>query len=256
MTKRTVVGFLIAHGIAGTMILAGIAGAAAAEIKVFSTGAFKEALGVLAPTFGKSSGHSVVTIPGSTDEIIKRLSAGETLDVVIAPIPLVEQMMLRGVLIPDSRVDVAKSGIGVAARMGAPRLDIGSSEAFKKTLLDAKSIVLSAGVSGVYLNGLFRKWGIADQIRSKSITLPGAVPVAAALVRGEVEIGFLQVSELLPVKGIQFLGPLPADIQEMTVVAAVLSKTLGAADAAKAFARFLKSPEASLVVKKTGLEPD
>jgi molybdate transport system substrate-binding protein len=256
MTKRALVGFLGRLGVASTMMLAGIASAAAAEIKVFSTGAFKEALGVLAPTFEKSSGHTVVAIPGSTDEIIKRLSAGETLDIVIAPVPLIDQMVQRGVLIPDSRVDVAKSGIGVAARMGTPRIDISTSEAFKKALLEAKSIVLSAGVSGIYLNGLFRKWGIADQIRSKSITLPGAVPVADALVRGESEIGFLQVSELLPVKGIQFLGPLPADIQEMTVVTAALSKTAVAADAAKTFVKFLKSPEALLVVTKTGLEPD
>jgi molybdate transport system substrate-binding protein len=256
MTKRTVVGFLIGLGVASAMMLAEIASAAAAEIKVFSTGAFKEALGVLAPTFEKLSGHTVVAIPSSTDEIIKRISAGETLDIVIAPVPLIDQMMQRGVLIPDSRVDVAKSGIGVAARMGAARIDISTSEAFKKALLEANSIVLSAGVSGVYLNGLFRKWGIADQIRSKSITLPGAVPVANALVRGEAEIGFLQVSELLPVKGIQFLGSLPADIQEMTVVTAALSKTMGAAAAAKAFVKFLKSPEASPVVKKTGLEPD
>jgi molybdate transport system substrate-binding protein len=256
MTKRMIAGFSIGLGVAGAIMLAGIASAAAAEIKVFSTGAFKEALGALAPTFEKSSGHTVVAIPGNTEEIIKRLSAGETLDIVIAPVPLIDQMMQRGVLIPESRVDVAKSGIGVAARMGTPRIDISSGDAFKKALLEAKSIVLSAGVSGVYLNGLFRKWGIAEQIRSKSITLPGAVPVADALVRGDFEIGFLQVSELLPVKGIQFVGPLPADIQEMTPITAALSKTMSAEDAAKAFVKFLKSPAASLVVRKTGLEPD
>jgi len=254
MIRKTMVGALIGLAAAGALLRAGAANAD--DIKVFSTGAFKEALSLLAPTFEKASGHRVTVIPGSTDEIIKRVSASEPLDVVIAPVPLIDQMMRRGVLMPDSRVEVAKSGIGVAARIGAPRIDISSSEAFRKALLEAQSIVLSAGVSGVYLNGLFRKWGIAGQIASKSMTLPGAVPVADALVRGEAEIGFLQVSELLPVKGIQFLGPLPADIQEMTVVTAALSKTLGATDAAKAFVKFLKSPEASLVVKRTGLEPD
>jgi molybdate transport system substrate-binding protein len=218
MMKRTVVGLLVGLGAASAMMTAELANADAAEIKVFSTGAFKEALVALPPIFEQSSGHTVTAVPGSTDEIIKRLGAGEPLDIVIAPVPLIDQMMQRGVLIPDSRVDVAKSGIGVAARMRAPKIDISTSEAFKKALLESKSIVLSAGVSGIYLNGLFRKWGIADQIRSKSMTLPGAVPVGDALVRGDSEIGFLQVSELLPVKGIQFLGPLPADIQEMTGV--------------------------------------
>jgi molybdate transport system substrate-binding protein len=240
-------------GAASLAVLAGIADAA--EIKVISTGAFKEALGELAPTFERSSGHKVAAIWAGTDDIIKRLSAGETLDIVIAPAPWIDDFVKRGLLVADSRVDVARSGIGVAVHAGAPRFDIGSGEALRNALLGARSIVLSAGVSGVYLTGLFRNWGIADQLKSKIITLPGSGPVADALVRGDAEIGFLQVSELLPVKGIAFLGPLPADIQEMTAISAGLGKAAGAPDAASALVKFLTSPEATPAKKKTGLEP-
>jgi molybdate transport system substrate-binding protein len=253
MTKRTILGALTMLGAVSAVMLAGTAGAA--EVKVISTGSFKEALGELAPAFEKSSGHTVVAIWAGTDEIIRRLGAGETLDIVIAPATWIDDMSKRGLLVADSRADVARSGIGVALRAGAPRIDIGSGEALRKALLGAKSIVLSSGVSGVYLNGLFRTWGIADEVKSKIVTLPGSGPVADALVRGEAEIGFLQVSELLPVKGIAFLGPLPADIQEMTAITAALSRTAGAADAARALVKFLTSPAAAPAKKTTGLEP-
>jgi molybdate transport system substrate-binding protein len=253
MTKRTIFNALAALAAVSALTLAGIADAA--EVKVISTGSFKEAIGELAPAFEKSTGHKVVAIWAGTDEIISRLGAGETLDIVIAPAPWIDDMSKRGLLVAGSRADVARSGIGAALRAGAPRIDISSGEALKNALLGAKSIVLSSGVSGVYLNGLFRTWGIADQLKSKIVTLPGSVPVADALVRGEAEIGFLQVSELLPVKGIEFLGPLPADIQEMTAITAALSRTAGAADAATALVKFLASPAAAPAKKKTGLEP-
>jgi molybdate transport system substrate-binding protein len=251
MTKRTIIATSLQLWL--SVMLAGIV--QAAEIKVITTGSFKEALGDLAPAFEKSSGHKVVAILAGTDDTIRRLGAGETLDIVIAPAPSIDDLIRRGLLLADSRVDVARSGIGVAARAGTPRIDVSSGEALKTALLRAKSIVLSAGVSGVYLTGLFRKWGIADQLKPKITTLSGAPPVVAAMVRGEAEIGFLQVAELLPVKGIEFLGPLPADIQEMTAITAALSKTAGSADAAKALLKFLTSPDAASAKKKTGLEP-
>jgi molybdate transport system substrate-binding protein len=251
MTKRTIIATSIQ--LALSAMLAGIA--QAAEIKVITTGSFKEALGELAPVFEKSSGHKVTPILAGTDDTIRRLSASETLDIVIAPAPSIDDLIRRELLLADSRIDVARSGIGVAARAGAPRIDISSAEAVKNALLGAKSIVLSAGVSGVYLTGLFRKWGIADELKPKITTLPGAPPVVAAMVRGEAEIGFLQVAELLPVKGIEFLGALPTDIQEMTAITAALSKTAGSADAAKALLKFLTSPDAAPAKKKTGLDP-
>jgi len=253
MTRRAVVCAFIGLAVATAPLLAGIAGAA--EIKVISTGSFKEVLGEIAPAFEKSTGHKVAAVFAGTDDIVRRLGAGENLDIVIAPAVWIDDLIKRGLVVGDSRADVARSGIGAATRAGAPRIDIGSSNGLKNGLLGAKSIVLSAGVSGIYLNGLFQKWDVAGELKPKITTLPGSIQVADALVRGEAEVGFLQVSELLSVKGITFLGPLPADIQEMTAITAGLGKAAGAPEAARALVKFLMSPQTAPAKRKTGLEP-
>jgi molybdate transport system substrate-binding protein len=241
MTKQGIVGTLAMMGVMSAMLSAA---ADAAEIKVISTGSFKAAFAELAPAF-----------ENGTDEIIRRLGAGETLDIVIAPAPWIDDMIKRGLLVAGSRVDVAKSGIGAAVHAGAPRIDIGSADALKGALLGAKSIVLSTGVSGIYLAKLFAKWGISERLEPKIKRLPGSGPVADAMARGEAEIGFLQVSEWLGVAGVESLGPLPADIQEITAISAGLNKAAGAPDAARALVKFFASPEAAPAKRKTGLEP-
>lgn len=253
MTKKSIAGALVRIGAASIVMLAG--SASAADIKVISTGAFQEALVELGPAFEQATGHKVARISAGTDDIIRRFGAGETIDIVVAPAPVMDDFVKRGLVLADGRADVAKSGIGVATRLGAPKWDVGSGQALMQTLLGAPSLILSAGVSGVYLNALFAKWGIAGQLKPKITTLPGAQPVIGALVRGEGEIGFLQVSELLPVKGIVFLGPLPAEIQEMTAITAGLGKTVGQPDAATALMKFLTSPAAAPAKKQSGLEP-
>jgi molybdate transport system substrate-binding protein len=254
MTMRTMIGSLVALALALDMMLFSTAGAA--EIKVISTGSFREALAELAPVFEKSSGHKISAIWAGTDEIIKRLDAGETLDIVIAPGPWIDDLVKRGLLMTGSRVDVARSGIGVAAPAGAPKIDLRSAEDLEKAVLGARSIALSTGVSGIYLTSLFAKWGIAGALEPKIVRLPGAGPVADAMAHGEAEIGFLQVSEWLGVKGIVFVGPLPPDIQEMTPISAGLNKAAGAPLAAKALVEFLASPQAASAKRKSGLEPD
>jgi molybdate transport system substrate-binding protein len=229
MANRSIISSFVAFGFASTML---IAPAQSAEIKIISTGAFKEVLGELAPAYERSSGHKLTVVFAGTDEIVARLGAGETIDIVIAPAPWIDDLTRRGLLVADSRVDVARSGIGAAARLGAPRFDISSSGALKKSLLEAERIVLSTGVSGIYLTKLFAAWGVASDLEPKIVRLPGSGPVADAVVRGEADIAFLQVSEWLPVKGITFLGPLPADIQEMTAISAGIGKPAGAPDAA------------------------
>jgi molybdate transport system substrate-binding protein len=252
MTKLGMVGAWAMLGIAGAMLSAV---ADAAEIKVISTGSFKAAFGELAPAFAKSTGHKATAIWAGTDEIVRRLGAGETLDIVIAPAPWIDDMIKRGLLVAGGRVDVAKSGIGAAVHAGAPRIDIGSADALKSALLGAKSIVLSTGVSGIYLAKLFAKWGVSERLEPKIKRLPGSGPVADAMARGEAEIGFLQVSEWLGVAGVDSLGPLPADIQEITAISAGLNKAAGAPDAASALVKFLASPETAPAKRKTGLEP-
>jgi len=229
--------------------------AAAAEIKVLASIAVKEAYSEVVPHFEKSSGHKVVTSWAGTADIMKRIGGGEVVDLVILAAASVDTLTTQGRVVAGSKTAVAKSGVGIAVRSGAPKLDISSGEALKKGLLAAKSIAYSSGPSGIYLAGLFQKWGIADEIKSRVTVLPPGQSVGEFVARGEAAVGFQQVSELLAIKGIDFLGPLPPDIQLVTVFSAGLHTQAPAPDAAKALVKFLTSPEAAAAIKKSGMEP-
>jgi molybdate transport system substrate-binding protein len=181
-----------------------------AELRVMSSLATKEAYLELLPQFEKSSGHKVATSWVGMVDILKRIKGGETTDVVIGSAAAVDELTQAGKLAAP-RTDIAKSGVGVAVRAGAPRPDISSGEAVKRALLKAGSIGYSSGPSGVYLSRLFEKWGVAAELKPKITQTQPGVAVGALVARGEVEIGFQQVSELLPVAGIDLIGPLPAD---------------------------------------------
>ena len=239
--------------LAATMI-ATASGASAAEIKMIASNAVKEAYLQLLPQYEKASGNRVTTDWVGTDDVVRRIGGGEVADIVIAPSFTIDNLILQGKLAPG-RVDVAKSIIGVALRPGAPKPDLSSGESLKRYLLAAKSIIISGGPSGTYLTGLFQRMGIAEAIKSKSTRLaPGASP-GEAVARGDGDIGFTQVSELLAVKGIEYLGPLPADIQEVTIFSAGIGRSAPEADAAKALLKFVTAAPAVPVLKKTGLEP-
>jgi molybdate transport system substrate-binding protein len=229
--------------------------ASAATIQVMSSIATREAYNQIVPRFEKSSGHKVVTIWAGTSDMMKRIGGGEVVDLAIVSAATIDELTRQGRLVAGSRTDVAKSGIAVAVRPGAARIDLSSGETVKKALLAANSIAYSSGPSGVYLADLFRKWGIADEIKSKVTVIAPGLPVGDLLARSEVEIGFQQVSELLAIKGIDYLGPLPPDIQIVTVFAAALHVQASAPDAAKALVKFLTSPESVQTIKKAGLEP-
>jgi molybdate transport system substrate-binding protein len=226
----------------------------AAEVKVMLSAAFKEAYVELVPQFEVSSGHKVATIWAPTVEMMKRLKGGETVDLVIIAADSMEELIQLGKISRDSRVDLAKSVIGVAIRAGAPKPDIGTTEAFKRTLLAAKSIAYSTGPSGVYITELFKRLGIADELKPKVKQLQG-VPIGEVVARGDAEIGFQQVSEILPVAGIELLGPLPADIQRTTVFSIGLHAGAQQPDAARVLIRHLTSPAAAPVIRKKGMEP-
>ena len=253
MTTGTIVAALAKLGAAGAVMLAGIANAA--EIKVIGSPGLKEPYTLLVPGFEKASGHKVVTIWGGVNDVARRVGAGETADLVLLPAAQIEDLLKQGKLVAGSRVDIAKSGVGVAIRAGAPKIDIGSAEGLRKALLAAKSIAYSAGPSGIHIAGLIQKWGIAGEVKSKIVPASTGTPIGEVVARGDAEIGFQQVSELLAVKGIDYLGPLPAEIQEITVFAAGLHKAAAAPDAAKALVKFLTAPEAVPVIRKTGMEP-
>ena len=227
----------------------------AAEIKVLSTQAIEGAYRELVLQFEKASGHKVRTTFTGTLDAQKRIAAGEAYDLIIMAGPAIDDLIKSGKIAPGSRVDLARSGVGVAVRAGAPKPDIHSTEALKKTLLAAKSIGYSSGPSGVYLTGLFRTLGIADQIKSKlKQTAPGVL-VGSIITSGEVEIGFQQVSELAHYPGIDYVGPLPADIQNVTVFSSGMQIGAKSVDAANAWVAFLISPAAAPVFRSKSMEP-
>jgi molybdate transport system substrate-binding protein len=226
-----------------------------AAIKVIASNAVKEALTELVPDFERASGHEVVTIWGGTLDISARVGAGEAVDIVILPAARIDELIAQGRLKSGSRIDLARSGIGVAVRAGARMPDISSGAALAAALLAASAIVLSSGPSSVYLAGLFQQLGIADAIRSKIVQIGPGLPVAEALARGEGEIGFTQVSELQAAHGIDYVGPLPAEVQHITVWSAALHAAAPAAAAAAALVEFLRGPHAAAVIRRSGMEP-
>jgi molybdate transport system substrate-binding protein len=227
----------------------------AAEIKVLASGAIKEAYLELIPQFEKASEHKVATTWAGTVDIKKRMAAGEVFDLVIVASPELEAFIQEGKMVAGSRADLVRSGVGVAVRAGAPKPDIGSGEALKKALLGAKSIGYSTGPSGVYLASLFERMGIADAVKPKLKQTQPGVLVGSIIASGEAEIGFQQVSELIHVPGIDFIGPLPADVQKITVFSAGVHSGAKEPEAAKSLVKFLTAPAAAPVFKKHGLEP-
>jgi molybdate transport system substrate-binding protein len=245
---------LLSRFVAAAMMI-GISTAHAADVKVMAVNAVKEAYVELISAFEKTSGHEVTTIWGGTESIAKRVSDGEVVDIVIIAAPNIDKLILAGKVVAGSRVDFARIGIGVAVRSGLPKPDISSGEAVKRAVLEAKSVAYSSGPSGFYLADLFKKMGIADQINDKVKQPASGVQIGELVARGEADLGFQQVSELLHVKGIDYLGPLPADIQYITVFSAGLHTAAPAPETAKALMKFLTAPAASPIIKKIGMEP-
>lgn len=239
--------------IAATFALSGITNAT--EIRMLASGASKEICSELIPEFEKASGHKVVQTWAGTVDIKKKMAAGEVFDVVIVAAPEVDAFIQQGKIAAGSRIDLLKSGVGVAVRAGAPRPDLKSGDSLKTALLAAKSIGHSTGPSGVYLTKLFERMGIADQIKSKvKVTTPGT-RVGTLVANGDAEIGFQQISELIHESGIDYIGPLPADVQTITVFSSGIPSSAKEPDAAKAFVKFLKSPAVAPVIKKNGMDP-
>jgi molybdate transport system substrate-binding protein len=258
MSIKCIVFAAAALGAPSILLLAGFAHAA--EIKVMNSGGFAAAYLDLTPEFERTTGNTVTTAWGPSmgnapNAIPVRLQRGEPVDVVIMVGYALGDLITLGKVVADSRVDLARSKIGMAVRAGAPKPDISSVDAFKQALIAAKSIAYSDSASGVYVSTeLFQRLGIADELLAKSKEIKSE-RVGNVVARGEAEIGFQQISELLPVHGIDFVGPLPPELQKLTVFSAGIA--VGAKDrgAAKALIEFLASPAAIPAIKKSGLEP-
>ena len=242
-----------------------IAGTAlAADVHVMISAGFYQPYSELVPAFERASGHRLITTRGpslgdSPEAIPTRLKRGEPADVVIGIGASIDDLARQGLVRPGSKVDLARSEIGMVVRAGAPKPDISSVNAFRRTLLEAKSIAYSDSASGIYLSTtLFAKLGVADQVAGKARKVrgpPSGEPVAAVVARGEAEIGFQQVSELLHVPGVTFVGAIPAELQQDTFFSAALASAVKEPEAAAALIRFLASPEAALAISKAGLAP-
>lgn len=237
-----------------TLTVTGMTGHAA-EIRVLSTQATEEAYRELVPEFEKATGNKVTTTFTGTLDANKRLAAGENYDLLIMAASSIDGHIKGGKVVPGSRVDLAKSGVGVGVKSGAPKPDISTTEALKKTILAARSIGYSTGPSGVYVTGLFQRLGVADEIKGRLKQTPTGVFVGSIIASGEAEIGFQQISELSHFAGVDYVGPLPADIQQFTMFSSGIIVGAKDADGAKALVKFITAPAAAAAFKKRGMEP-
>jgi molybdate transport system substrate-binding protein len=234
--------------------------ATAAEVRVMISGGLTAAYNALLPEFERSTGHKVLTAYGpsmgtTVNAIPVRLERGEPADVLIMVGYALGDLIKQGKVVTDSRVDLVKSPIGVAVKSGAPKPDISSAETIKGALLAAKTIAYSDSASGVYVSTeMFQKLGIAEQMKDKARKIP-ATPVGEIVARGDAEIGFQQISELKPVAGIDIIGPLPDELQKITVFSAGIAAVSREPDAGKALIKFFASPEARDTLVKSGLDP-
>ena len=245
--------YLVAAAAAALALTLTAAGASAAEVTLLCSNALKSVLEELGPQFEKASGHKLKIEYGSTGPLKAQIEKGEAVrrrhsrrrDHRRAP-------QVRASSLPAPALDIARSGMGVAIRKGAPKPDLGTTQAFKQALLKAQTIAYSeGGLTGIYIKGLFERLGIAEELKSKIRSGRGAEMVG----EGKAEIGLTQISEILPVAGADLAGPLPPEIQQYTVFPAALSAAAIQTEAAQALLKFLKSPDAAKVLKAKGLEP-
>jgi len=243
--------------VAAVFGMASLSQANAAEIKVLTAGAFKQVVVALVPGFEKQTGNKVTVDNGTAGELKKRIEGGEAFDVAVITPAVVDELTAKGKIAPGSKVMLASVGVGVVVKEGAPKPDVSTVEAFKHALLAAKSVAYidpaSGGSSGIYIDKLLVKLGIADQIRPKAKLKQGG-HVADLIVSGEAELGLHQISEIVPVKGVVLVGPLPKEIQNTTTYAAGVSAAVKNKDAAEALIKYLSGPEAAAVLKSKGMD--
>jgi len=227
----------------------------AAEIKVLASNGVREALLELTPAFERETGNKLVITFGLAAALKRQIEAGEAFDLAILTSAGIEDLAKQGKVDATSRAAIARSGVGIGIKKGAPRPDIGTPDAFKRTLLSAKSITWAKeGQSGIYFAGLLERIGIADQIKPKAVVAPSGAVVGKLVAEGEVELGVILVNELMAAPGVEVLGPLPAELQNYTVFHAGVGVGSKDSSAAKALIKFLTTPAAGAVFKKKGQE--
>jgi molybdate transport system substrate-binding protein len=216
--------------------------------------ATRELLNELVAAYQRSTGQPVTAEAAGGVDVAKRVRAGESVDVVVLSSTAIDSLIAAGSLLPDSRVDLVRSGVAIAVRAGAPRPDVGSEDAVKRAVAAAKTLSYSTGPSGVYLEKLFERWGVLEEIRARIVVPPPGVPVGSLVANGTVELGFQQLSELMTLPGIEVIGPLPPGIQTITVFSGAVSCGFDRVEAGRALLSYMGSPAAAAVKERFGME--
>jgi molybdate transport system substrate-binding protein len=230
------------------------AAAAAAEITVLGGMGVVSGLRDLAPAFEKMTGHKVIVVFEQTADLNRRINEDARADVAAVQPDQVDAFIKSGKMVAGTQTNFAQAGVGVAVKSGAPKPDIGTTEAFKAAMLKAKSIGYSRGGSGLISAQVMEKLGIADALKDRTRFIDG-VPVAEVVAKGEVEIGLQQINVIIPVEGADYVGPLPKDLQQTVKFAAAVLSAAKEPEVAKAFLRFIASPEAAPYITKSAMEP-
>jgi molybdate transport system substrate-binding protein len=227
----------------------------AVPLQLVSSMATREVLAELVAQYERATGQPVAAEAAGGVDVAKRVQAGEAVDVVVLAGDAIDKLTAAGKLVAGSRVDLVRSGVGVAVRAGAPRPAIDTEDALKRAITAARSLSYSTGPSGVHLEKTFERWGILASIRERIVVPPPGVPVASLVAEGRAELGFQQASELIGRPGVDVVGPLPAPVQIMTVFAAGVAAACARPDAARALLTYLASPAAAEAKRRYGLEP-
>lgn len=226
-----------------------------APLKIVSSMATRQVLSELVATYEASSPQAIALESVGGVDAARRVRAGEAFDVVVLASDAIDALEDEGRIVAGSRVDVVRSGVAVAVRAGAPTPDIRSEDALRRAVLAARSVGYSTGPSGAHLAKLFGRWGIGSAGGPRVVQAPPGVPVGALVARGEVAMGFQQLSELLHVEGIALLGPLPDAVQVVTTFAGGVAQTSTRRDAARALLGYLASPAAAAAKRRHGMDP-
>ena len=231
----------------------------AANMKLLVGGAMQEPFKEVGADFSKKTGNMLDFVVDTTGALQKRLRSGEKADIILVSAPGMDALEKEHLVVPGTRVDLASAAIGISVRAGSPSPDLSSPEAFKKAMLAARSISVvdpkAGGTSGIYLDGLFQRMGIADEVKKKTVYGMQGSQVAAAVADGKAELGLTFISEMMPNKGVKIAGPMPAAIQNATNYAVAIPVGSPNPDAARAFVQAMRTPEARKAIAKAGLEP-
>jgi len=228
----------------------------AAEIKVLCSNGFQAVMAVLGPQYEKATGHKLAISYGLAAVLGRQIEAGESFDLAILAPPQIDGLIKQNKIAAASRVVLAKSGIGVMVRTGAPKPDISTVDAFKRTLLAAKSIAFPPqGQSGIYLAGLIERLGLTEALKPKMMPIANGPLTGETVAKGEAEIGITPIGELLAVKGVALVGPLPAEVQNYIAQTAGVSAAATQGAAARDFLKFLTAPANTHVIVEKGMEP-